>query len=150
MTDSNHLLAAYSVDNMFVTVFYAIYNTKTGLFNYCNAGHNPPHLLRRDGTVSELPLSENTILGIFDGMEFKENTLQLEQGDTLVMFTDGVTEAEDADYNEFGTERLDNILHQHANSSCQQIVETVKDGIKDFVGNAEQSDDITMLVVKRK
>ena len=150
MTDSNHLLAAYSVDNMFVTVFYAIYNTKTGLFNYCNAGHNPPHLLRRDGTVSELPLSENTILGIFDGMEFKENTLQLEEGDTLVMFTDGVTEAEDAEYNEFGTDRLDNILRQHANSSCQQIIETVKDGLKNFVGNAEQSDDITMLVVKRK
>ena len=149
MTDSNHLLAAYSVDNMFVTVFYAIYNTKTGLVNYCNAGHNPPHLLRQDGTVVELPLSKNTILGICDGFEYQENTLQLEQGDTLVMFTDGVTEAEDVEYNEFGNERLDNILRQHTNSSSQQIVEAVKDGIKEFVGNAEQSDDITMLVIKR-
>lgn len=149
MTESNHLLAAYSVDNMFVTVFYAIYNTKTGLVTYSNAGHNPPHLLRQDGTVSELPMSENTILGVFDNFEYKENILQLEQGETLVMFTDGVTEAEDAEYNEFGTERLDNILHQHVNSSCQQIIEGVKAGIKEFVGNAEQSDDITMLVVKR-
>jgi len=149
MTESNHLLAAYSVDSMFVTVFYAIYNVKTGLITYSNAGHNPPHLLRQDGTVSELPMSENTIVGIFDGMEYKENTLQLEQGDTLVMFTDGVTEAADAEYNEFGTERLDKILSQHADNSCQQIIEAIKAGIKEFVGDAEQSDDITMLVVKR-
>lgn len=150
MTQSNRLLAAYSVGNMFVTVFYAIYNTKTGLVTYCNAGHNPPHLLRKDGSVSELPLSSNTIVGVFDGIEFQEDTLQLEQGDTLMMFTDGVTEAMDAEYNEFGTERLDSILCHQADAPCQQIVESVKSGIKDFVGDAEQSDDITMLVVKRK
>ena len=149
MTESNNLLAAYSVDCMFVTVFYAIYNIKTGLVSYCNAGHNPPHLLRRDGTVSELPMSENTILGVFEGFEYQEESLQLEHGDTLVMFTDGVTEASDAEYNEFGTERLDSILCQKADAQCQQIVEVVKAGIKDFVGDAEQSDDITMLVVKR-
>ena len=150
MTEVNRLLAAYSVGNMFVTVFYAIYNTKTGLVSYCNAGHNPPHLLRQDGTVSELPLSSNTIVGVFDGLEYGEDTLQLEQGDALFMFTDGVTEAMDAEYKEFGTERLDGILGQQTNANCQQIVEAVKAGIKDFVGDAEQSDDITMLVVKRK
>ena len=144
------MLAAYSVDNMFVTVFYAIYNLKTGLVCYSNAGHNAPHLLRRDGTVSELPLSKNTIVGAFDGLEFQQDQLQLEQGDTLVMFTDGVTEATDAEFKEFGTERLDSILRQKADASCQQIVEAVRAGIKDFVGEAEQSDDITMLVVKRK
>ena len=150
LEESNHMLAAYSVDNMFVTVFYAIYNLKTGLVCYSNAGHNAPHLLRRDGTVSELPLSKNTIVGAFDGLEFQQDQLQLEQGDTLVMFTDGVTEATDAEFKEFGTERLDSILRQNADASCQQIVEAVRAGIKDFVGEAEQSDDITMLVVKRK
>ena len=149
MTESNRLLSAYSVGSMFVTVFYAIYNTKTGLVSYSNAGHNPPHLLHRDGTVSELPLSKDTIVGIFDGIEFREETLQMNQGDTLFMFTDGVTEAADAEYKEFGTERLDNILSQQTNASCQQIVKAVKAGIKDFTGDAEQSDDITMLVVKR-
>ncbi|MBP5339430.1 MAG: SpoIIE family protein phosphatase [Prevotella sp.] len=149
MTESNRLLAAYSVDNMFVTVFYAIYDIKTGLVSYCNAGHNPPHLLRKDGTISELPLSENTIAGVFDNLEYQEATIQLEQGDTLVMFTDGVTEATDAAFQEFGPDRLDNILRQQADASCQQIIEAVKTGIRDFVGNAEQSDDITMLVVKR-
>ena len=149
ITESNRLLASYSVDSMFVTVFYAIYNIKTGLVSYCNAGHNPPHLLHRDGTISELPISKNTIVGVFEGLEYQENTLQLEQGDTLVMFTDGVTEATDTAYKEFGSERLDNILHQKADANCQQIIESVKAGIKDFVGDAEQSDDITMLVVKR-
>lgn len=149
MTESNHLLAAYSIDNMFVTVFYAIYNVKTGFISYSNAGHNPPLLLRQDGSVSELPVMENTIVGVIDNIEYQKDTLQLEKGDTLFMFTDGVTEATDAAYNEFGVERLGDILSQHSHSNCQQIVEAVKKGVKDFVGETEQSDDITMLVVKR-
>ena len=149
MTEVNRLLAAYSVGNMFVTVFYAIYDLRTGVISYCNAGHNPPHLLRYNGTTSELPVSENTIMGVFDAIDYKEETLQLEPGDTLVMFTDGVTEATNAAYEEFGTERLDNILRKESGASSQQVVEAVKAGIMDFVGDAEQSDDITMLVVKR-
>lgn len=149
MTESNRLLAAYSIDCMFLTVFYAIYNIKTGSVSYCNAGHNPPHLLHADGSVNELPLSRNTIVGAFEGMDYGEDTLQLEQGDTLVMFTDGVTEAMDTAYNEFGAERLDSILRQQSGANSQQIIEAVKAGIKEFVGDAEQSDDITMLVIKR-
>ena len=150
LTESNRLLAAYSVENMFVTVFYAIYNTKTGLVSYTNAGHNPPHLLRGNGTVIELPISTNTIVGVFDDLEYQEDTLQMEHGDTLVMFTDGVTEATDAEFQEFGPERMDSILCQNADAECQRIVEAVRAGIMDFVGEAEQSDDITMLVMKRK
>ena len=150
LTESNRVLAAYSVDCMFLTVFYAIYNTKTGLVTYCNAGHNPPHLLRANGTVEEMPEPKNTILGAFDGIEYKEETLQLEHGDTLVMFTDGVTEAMTKTYEEFGTERLDNILGGLAGKGSQEIIETVKAGVKEFVDGAEQSDDITMLVLKRK
>ena len=150
LSESNALLAAYSVEDMFVTVFYAIFDTKTGLVRYCNAGHNPPHILRSDGSIEELPMSKNTILGVFDGLEYAEDSLQLNPGDTLVMFTDGVTEATDADYQEFGAERLDAILRQQGNgTSSQQMVEAIKTGIKDFVGDAEQSDDITMLVVRR-
>ena len=149
LTESNRLLAAYSVENMFVTVFYAIYNVKTGSVSYCNAGHNPPHVLHANGNVSELPISKNTIVGVFDDMEYQEETLQLEPGDTLVMFTDGVTEAMDAAYKEFGAEHLDSILRQQSGANSQQIIEAVKAGIKEFVGDAEQSDDITMLAVKR-
>jgi sigma-B regulation protein RsbU (phosphoserine phosphatase) len=150
LTESNHLLAAYSIDCMFVTVFYAIYNTKTGLITYCNAGHNPPYLLRRNGTVEELPRSKDIIVGICDDIEYSEDTLQLESGDTLVMFTDGVTEAMNPEMKEFGTERLRAILGEQAGKNCRQVIETVRTAIKDFAGDAEQSDDITMLVIKRK
>ena len=95
-------------------------------------------------------MSENVIVGALKGIVFKENTLQLEHGDTLVMYTDGVTEALNPAKKEFGTTRLDHILRGMAGKSCQQIVESVRAGITDFVGEAEQSDDITMLVVKRK
>ena len=150
LTKANRLLASSSVEYMFVTMFYAIYNIKTGLVTYCNGGHNPPFLLRADGTAEELPMSENVIVGALKGIVFKENTLQLEHGDTLVMYTDGVTEALNPAKKEFGTMRLDHILRGMAGKSCQQIVESVRAGITDFVGEAEQSDDITMLVVKRK
>lgn len=150
LTESNRLLAAYSVDCMFVTVFYAIYNTKTGLITYCNGGHNSPHLLRADGTVKELPRAKSIILGAFDGAEYIEENLQMEHGDTLVMYTDGVTEAMNPAFEELGEERLDRILSGLADKSSQEIVEAVKTGIADFVNGAEQSDDITMLVLKRK
>jgi len=95
-------------------------------------------------------MADNMIVGAFDNIEYKEDTLQLEHGDTLVMFTDGVTEAMNGAEQEFGVERLDNILSGMAGQGCQQIVEAVKAGVSDFVDDAEQSDDITMLVLKRK
>ena len=150
LTESNRLMAAYSVDNMFVTVFYAIYNTKTGQMTYCNAGHNPPHLLRADGSIKHLPLAKNTIVGVFDDIEFAEETLQLEQGDALVMFTDGVTEAFNPAFEAFGEERLDCILTAQTGQGSQHIIEAVKSAMKEFVDGAEQSDDVTMLVIKRK
>ena len=148
---SNQLLANSSVNYMFVTVFYAIFNTKTGLVTYSNAGHNPPHILRADGTTEQLPMDGQFMVGIFVDEEYTDKTLQLEHGDTLVMFTDGVTEATDSSSKEFGTGRLDSILRsQESGVRSQEIVEAVKAGIADYVGDAEQSDDITLLVVKRK
>ena len=150
LTESNHLLASYSMDCMFLTVFYAIYSTRTGVLAYANAGHNPPRLLHADGSVEELPLAKNTIVGAFGGIEYAEDTLQMQPGDTLVMYTDGVTEAINPAEEEFGTQRLDATLAAHAQDDCQNIVESVKKAMHEFVDGAEQSDDITMLVVKRE
>ena len=150
MTKANRLLSSSSVEYMFVTVFYAIFNMKTGVLTYCNGGHNPPYLLRANGVTEELPVTENTIVGAFKKNIFKESALQMEQGDTLVMFTDGVTEAMNSASEMFGTERLDCIHRGHADNSCHKIVESIKSGITDFVGDEEQSDDITILVLQRK
>ena len=147
---SNQLLATSSADYMFVTVFYAIFNTKTGLVTYSNAGHNSPHIVRAHGTVEQLPMDGQFMVGAFAEEEYADKTLHMEHGDTLVMFTDGVTEAMDSTGRLFGTDRLNRILSGVADKSSQEIVEAVKAGIVEFVGDAEQSDDITMLVVRRK
>ena len=150
LTEANSLLATYSVDDMFVTVFYAIYNTSTGRLTYCNAGHNPPRVLRADGTVEPIPKQGNLFMGALAGAVYKEATLQLDCGDALVMYTDGVTEAKNLEHEEFGTERLDAMLSRLPGKSSRQIIEEVKTGVNGFVAGAEQHDDITMLVLKRK
>ena len=89
-------------------------------------------------------------MGAYDDIDYEEESLQLEPGDMLVMFTDGVTEAMNPSNKEFGEERLDAILSRQAGKGSQEMVESIKAGIAEFVEDAEQSDDITMLVLKRK
>ena len=146
---SNRLLAAESVDCMFVTVFYGIYHVKTGEMVYCNAGHNPPYLLKKSGKVEELPMSKNPMVGAIDGINYQEEHLVLEQGDALVMFTDGVNEAMNTSFEEFGDERLVNTLEGVTMLSCQEINDAVKADVATFTSGAEQSDDITLLTIKR-
>ena len=150
LTETNRLLADYSVEYMFVTTFYAIYNMKTGHVNYCNAGHNVPYVLRADGTIEQLPKSSNVMVGAFKEATYQEDSLQMGHGDTLVMYTDGVTEAMNRNDKAFGNKRLEFLLGGLSDLSCQQIVETVKTGVSCFVDGAEQSDDMTMLVLRRK
>ena len=146
---SNKLLAAESVDCMFVTVFYGILNIKTGEIRYCNAGHNPPYILKRNGQVNALPMSQDIMVGAIDGMEFHEATLTLDHGDALVMYTDGVTEALNLKNEEFGEERLEDTLAEVTLNNCQQIIEAIKADVAAFAGEANQSDDITVLALKR-
>ena len=103
---SNTLIAKESSNGMFVTVFYGIYNVKTGEISYCNAGHNSPFILKENGKVEELPMSTNLIVGIMDGFEFEEGRCQLESGDTLFTYTDGVSEAMDVNLEMFGEDRM--------------------------------------------
>ena len=146
----NELLAKESVDCMFVTVFYGIYNIQTGEITYCNAGHNPPYLLQHDGSVASLPISKDPMVGAVEGLSYHEQKIQLEKGDALFMFTDGVTEAMNASLKEFSEQRLEQTLQQADGKSCQEVIDTVTGEVKAFVEEAEQSDDITMLVLKRK
>jgi sigma-B regulation protein RsbU (phosphoserine phosphatase) len=89
------------------------------------------------------------VVGAMDIATYQQDTLQLEQGDALVMFTDGVTEAMNPEREEFGVQRLNDSLQDAAMRSPQEIIDTVKDDIKTFANGADQSDDITMLVIKR-
>jgi sigma-B regulation protein RsbU (phosphoserine phosphatase) len=146
---SNTLIAKESSNGMFVTVFYGIYNIKTGEITYCNAGHNSPCILKENGEVEELPMSTNLIVGIMEGFEFEEGRCQLKPGDTLFTYTDGVSEAMDVGLEMFGEDRMKASLAKVPHHTCQQIIDTMKADVADFTKGAEQSDDITMLALKR-
>jgi sigma-B regulation protein RsbU (phosphoserine phosphatase) len=133
---------------MFVTVFYGIIDVNTGEVTYCNAGHNPPYILKHKGDISPLPMSTDPMAGAIDGITYHEGTLKLEKGDALVMFTDGVTEAMSTANEEFGEQRLEDTLEDVAMHNCQQMVEAIKADVAAFAGEAEQSDDITVLALK--
>jgi sigma-B regulation protein RsbU (phosphoserine phosphatase) len=147
---SNKLLANESVDCMFVTVFYGIYTISTGDITYCNAGHNPPYILKPDGSIEVLPMPQNYLVGAIKELEYHDIHMKLEPGETLVMFTDGVNEAMNINYKEFGDDRLEASLKKCGGMDCQQIIDTVKADVTEFVGEAEQSDDITLFALKRK
>ena len=146
---SNGLLAQESANYMFVTVFYGIYNIATGQVTYTNAGHNPPYLMKADGTILQLPFSSDLVVGAIDDFKYSEETLQLEHGDTLLLYTDGVTEAINSGDEEFGNQRLQAALAQLTRENSQEIIDRIKASVSDFVGEAEQSDDITLLAIKR-
>ncbi len=149
LTMSNDLLSKESADCMFVTVFYAIYNIKTGDVEYCNGGHNAPFILRADGSVEQLPESTNCVLGI-EKVTFNSERTHLAIGDTLMMYTDGVNEAFDADYNQYGDSRIAALLKTFHGKKCQEMVTAQLDDVRNFAGSAPQSDDITLLALKRK
>ena len=147
---SNELLASESVDCMFVTVFYAIYNIKTGEISYCNGGHNSPYILRANGTVEQLPVSHNGIVGIVEGLTYKGDKTHLDVGDTLVMYTDGVNEAFNTQFEEYGENRMEVTLGQLNGKTCREIIDGQLESVRAFAGEAEQSDDITIMALKRK
>ena len=148
--NSNELLCKESVNCMFVTVFYAIYNTKTGEVNYCNAGHNSPYITHADGTVESLPISSNCMIGAIEGLEFNEGSLVLEKGDMLTMYTDGVNEAVNPSFEEYGNQRLNDTLAAMHGKTCKETIDGLLESVKTFADGAEQSDDITVLAIKRE
>ena len=135
---------------MFVTMFYGILDVNTGEVVYCNAGHNPPYIVRQDGEVKVLPMTQDPMVGAIGGIDFHQNTVQLAAGDALVMFTDGVTEAMNGVYEAYGEQRLEATLAHASQMSSQEIVDAIKADVATFVDGAEQSDDITVLVLKKK
>ena len=150
LTYSNKLLCKESLDSMFVTVFYGIYHYKTGMMDYTNAGHNPPYLLRGGRTVECLPVASNFVVGVFDDIEFESNTLTFGIGDTLLLYTDGVTEAFNDKREQFSESNLQDILaSMHESSSAKEVVTSVLQSVKTFSGDYPQSDDITLLSLQR-
>ncbi|MBQ4389769.1 MAG: SpoIIE family protein phosphatase [Bacteroidales bacterium] len=150
MSTVNNILCDESVGSMFVTVFYGIYDLQTGQITFTNAGHNPPYILKADGQVEVVKSPCNLVLGAVPDMPFSCDTMKLNPGDTLYMFTDGVTEAENKNHDQFGESRLEAALAECKGADSRHIVDTVNAKVKEFINGASQSDDITQLVIRRK
>ena len=154
----NHLLCTESVNSMFVTVFYGMLDLETDTLHYVNAGHNPPILLRHNGSTEVFPMTDNIVLGVYDGYSFKTNSIPFLKDDTLVMYTDGVTEAFNQNNEEYGFETLHTLLKEQVLGNKEvmdgkdapaRICLIIADDVNRFAGEEEQSDDITIMVVKR-
>ncbi len=138
-----------SVDpGKFVTAFLGFLDGRTGRFVYANAGHNPPVLLRRDGTVEWLATG-GLILGIMPDSRFEAGEALLEPGDMLALYTDGVTEGADATHEQFGEDRLVAALQRLAGQPCAEIARSLMREVRAFEGAQGPADDLTVLVVRR-
>jgi len=147
ITRVNKLVHTFTEDSTFITFFYCVLDTRTGDLSYVNAGHNPPCIFRADGSKQYLDRG-GLVIGIMPGAEYEEGHTVLGSGDNLVLYTDGITEAANADDEMFGEERLETLLLEQRHLSAREIEEHVYSGIRGFVGAAAQSDDLTMVVVK--
>ena len=144
----NNLLSEDNDNCTFVTLFYGVLDTESGVFRYCNGGHNPPRVVHGDGQVVALPTTRDVALGVLPGHEFHQDTLQLQAGDALFLYTDGVTEAEGTEFAEFGEERLDALLAKIDKAECKDVTSRVLDHVREFAGENSQSDDITCVVLR--
>jgi phosphoserine phosphatase RsbU/P len=132
---------------MFVTLFFAMLSPTTGSVTYCNAGHNAPYHIGAD-SLGAVETPKGIVLGVRPQATYEIGTLTLAPGESLYLFSDGVTEANDIQAGLFSEERLESVLRAAAGRSSREIVDAVTGALKSFVGTAEPSDDITMLAVR--
>ncbi len=149
LTKANRLLLQDSRSGMFLTAFYGVLDTDTARLTYANAGHNRPLWLNAaTGAVQELT-SWGTILGAFQEIEPEERDVALAPGDLLVLYTDGLSEAFDAEQQQFGTERMRSILAANPTASARTVLDEVIRAVNEFTGDVPMSDDLTLLVIRR-
>ena len=147
---ANHRILADTQAGLFVTVFYGVLDPSSGELTYANAGHNPPYLLdARDGArIQELDRT-GVPLGILDGATWQQQTVHVAPGDVLMLYTDGITEAQDAHEDFFDEERLREVARANLGRSAAEMQEAVIARVGAFVGEAPQSDDMALVVVVR-
>lgn len=144
----NDLTCMNTGQDKFITFFWGLLNAATRIFKFVNAGHNPPFLFRKDGSVERLE-DGGLILGVLKTtLPYKESQVEMRPGDVLFCFTDGVSEAMNSDGVDFTEERLEEILKTCHHRSAAEIVRTVHDAVLDFSAGVPQSDDLTMFVLK--
>jgi serine phosphatase RsbU (regulator of sigma subunit) len=149
LIQANRLIFRDRQSQLFLTALYAVLDTENGRLVYANAGHNPPLWLQAaTGDVQALEAG-GIVLGIFGDVELEEHEIRVAPGDLLVFYTDGVTEAMDTSHDLFGEERLQATVAANANASAQEVLDAILAAIREFTGDVEQSDDLTLFIIRR-
>lgn len=143
----NDILCADNESMMFVTLIYAVYDPATRMLSYCNGGHNPMMVVHKDGGCELLDPHDGVALGISSDYEFTTHQLEMQSGGSLVLYTDGVNEAEDRNEELFGMDRFKAIFKDGGFSDAKAATAAVFAGVQEFVGDNIQSDDITCLTL---
>jgi sigma-B regulation protein RsbU (phosphoserine phosphatase) len=146
--DANAIIANDSRSGMFVTLLYGLLDSTSRTFTYVNAGHNPPlHYHAEGGTLSELEAT-GIAMGVLDNAEYTQDTVQMAQGDLLILYTDGITEAENEQTEMFDVTRLKEVILASRALPAWGIIDEIFRAVKVFTGDHPQSDDITLMVIR--
>src|SRR3989304_4952311 len=148
LSEVNNIIVDESPSNMFVTVFYGVLDTRSGAFEYSNGGHNPPYLISVDGKVKQLDNIGGLMIGAMNDVPYESNVVMIQPGESLLFYTDGVTESFNKEGEEFQETRLEKILDNKNSLSVNKVVEHVFENVQSFSDGVEQSDDITCLALK--
>lgn len=154
MRNANNLIAYENESSMFVTAFFAILDVHKGTLSYCNAGHNPPYIISAEGNCRQIGVKPSLALGICEANEldklqpYQMQYEQMHPGETLFLYTDGITEAMNKEGKIYGEQRLEKALNQNRAVALPQMIEDVLNDVNAYVGDTEQSDDETLLSVK--
>lgn len=148
--NANNDLCTSNQHQFFVTLFLGVLNVKTGILEYCNAAHTPGYILNKDGNLHELAQAHGLPLGLYPDKSYGSAKIQLNAEDTLVFYTDGVTEMQNEDNVHYGSQQLVDNLKSQAGKSPKEMIESLKKSFKLHIGDGMQTDDITMLIFKYK
>lgn len=146
---ANRALCRGNDAGMFVTLFCGILDVESGAFTYASAGHNPPFTVDANGSCSPLPVKPGLVAGIIEDTRYPQDSVMLGQGRTLLLYTDGVTEAMNPDNACFGEHRLIECLRQFHLAAPRDLVAAIQSCVSHFAGSAPQADDITLLAIRR-
>jgi sigma-B regulation protein RsbU (phosphoserine phosphatase) len=149
VAQTNEYLVTHHADlSMFLTLFYGIYDPENRLFTYVNAGHNPPLLCNAASATCDWLKPTDMSVGLLPGRPFEAEARRLAPGDTMVMYSDGITEAFNGEREMFGTQRLVEVVRSHEGLPAPALQRAIADAVADFAGAEPQSDDITLLVLR--
>ena len=147
LREVNDLLIEDNEGGMFVTLLYAVYDPSSRELTYANGGHNSPLVVHPDGTSALFPLTDGIAPGIAPDLSYKQNTVTLSPGDSVIFYTDGVTEAMNSEEEEFGLDPLSEFFRTNPPENPEETTAAVFDAVNAFAGEMTQSDDITCLVL---